>query len=82
MIRCVIVDAGTEVGALTEGIEVRVATDRLDLEPWAPHEVVLVSADPERLAVAGAAGINRLVVAGADTTAAALDELCRELDRP
>jgi hypothetical protein len=81
VIRGLIVDGGLDLGE-PDGVEVRTLTGALDPGPWAPHEVLLVSADPERLAAAGALGLNRLVAADAQTTAAAVAELCGELDRP
>lgn len=86
MIGCVVVDplaeAGADLSGLDEGIELRPTTDPLDIAPWAAHEVLLVSADPERLAAAAALGLNRLVATSPEATAAAVEEMCRELDRP
>ncbi len=80
MIRCVVDDVGLD--DLDPGVEVRAVAVPLDPSPWAPHEVLVVSGAPDVLAAAQARGVNRLVVADAAATAAAVAELCRELDRP
>jgi hypothetical protein len=57
-------------------------TDPLDLGPWSPREVLVVSADPDILAAAGAVGAHRLVGSDPEATAAAAVELIGELHRP
>lgn len=81
MIRRVLDDVGLDRSEL-DGVEVLAASAPLDPAPWEPHEVLLVSRDEERLAAAGAVGINRLVATDPAMTTEAVAELCRELDRP
>ncbi len=80
-IRCVLVDGVFDLAIEDVEIDVRVASAPLDLGGQAPHEVLVVSADEELLAEAGRLGAHRLLAAGAEATAAAALELCRELDR-
>ena len=81
-IRCVLVDRVFDLAIDDVEIDVRVALSPLDLGGQAPHQVLVVSADEELLAEAGRLGAHRLLAAGAEVTAAAALELCRELDRP
>jgi len=81
VIRRVLDDVGLDCRAL-EGIEVLGPSAPLDPAPWGAHEVLLVSGDADRLAEAGAAGLNRLMAADPVVAAPAVRELCRELDRP
>lgn len=80
-IRCMLVDGVFDLAIDDVEIDVRVASSPLDLGGQAPHEVLVVSADEELLAEAGRLGAHRLLAAGAEVTAAAALELCRELDR-
>jgi hypothetical protein len=80
VIRRVLDDVGLDLSEL-EGVEVEASSAALDPAPWAPHEVLLVSRDADRLAAAYTLGLNRLVAAEPGVTAAALGELCQELDR-
>jgi len=80
VIRCVLVDGGLEPGDL-DGIEVRTVAGPLDPGPWAAHEVLVVSVDDDRMAEAGVLGLHRLLATDPAATAAAVAELCAELDR-
>ena len=82
VIRCVLADEELDLSDLDRGVEVRSVTAILETAPWVDHEVLVVSADPEVLAEAGTLGLNRLIVTDPGPTAAAVLELCRELDRP
>jgi hypothetical protein len=66
-----------DLGELPPGVEV--VPPPPDLGPWAAHEVILVSDDPEALAAAGVLGIHRLVAA--EGVADAVRELVELLDR-
>jgi hypothetical protein len=76
----VVVDPGLALGPLPEGVDVEWADGALDLGPWAPNEVLVVSADEARLAEAGDLGVHRVVVSGGDLTAV-VEELLGFLDR-
>jgi hypothetical protein len=82
-VRRIVVDPDLDlaIGPQPEGVEVGVG-GALDPAPFEPHEVLLVSADEDRLVEAGRLGIHR-VVADDDprTTADAVDELVAFLDR-
>jgi hypothetical protein len=80
-VRRVDVDPDVVLGHLSEGIEVVVDRSPLDPSPFAPHEVLVVSADPERLAEAGRLGLHRLVAVGGEDPTAAVVELVAFLDR-
>lgn len=80
-VRCVLVDAELDLGGLGDEVEVRPAASPLDLGPWGAREVLVVSADPDLLAAAGALGVHRLIATDPEATGAAVAELCRELDR-
>ena len=80
-VRRIVIDPDLDLilGPQPKGVEV---VDELDPAPFAPHEVLLVSADPERLAEAGRQGIHRLVADDDPrATADAVDELVAFLDR-
>jgi len=81
VIRCVLDDVGLDLVGLDD-VATRAAAGGLDVAPWAVHEVLVVSADTDVLAAAGALGLNRLRAADPAVTADAVRELCRELDRP
>jgi hypothetical protein len=81
VIRRVLDDVGLDLSEL-EGVEVERSSAELDPAPWAPHEVLLVSDDADRLAQAHTLGLNRLLAADPSSTATAVAELCRALDHP
>jgi hypothetical protein len=74
-------DLDLALGPQPEGVEVGIG-GLLEPAPFEAHEVLLVSADPERLAEAGRLGVNRLVAAADPVaTVATVDELVAFLDR-
>jgi hypothetical protein len=67
-----------DLGEVPDGVEV--VAPPPGLGPWAAHEVLVVSDDPEVLAAAGALGAHRIVADGADV-GDAVRELVAFLDR-
>lgn len=62
-------------------IDVGSTVNPLDLGPWVAGEVLVVTADADVLAAAGAIGAHRLVAAEPEVTATAVVELIEELRR-
>jgi hypothetical protein len=82
-VRRIVVDPDLEdaLGPQPEGVEVGVGGS-LEPTPFESHEVLVVSADPERLEEAGRQGLHRIVAGDAPaTTAEAVAELVAFLDR-
>jgi hypothetical protein len=67
-----------DLGEVPDGVEV--VSPPPALGPWAAHEVLVVSDDPDVLATAGALGAHRIVADGGDV-AEAVRELVALLDR-
>jgi hypothetical protein len=80
-VRRLLVDDALDLGPQAAGVERELAIAPLDLGPWAPNEVLLVSADAELLAEAGALGIHRIVADEPAATAGAVRQFVDFLDR-
>jgi len=80
-VRRILVDDAVDLGSPADGVEVQPAVAPLDLGPWAPNEVLVVTGDEELLAEAGALGVHRIVVDEPAATAGAVRQFVDFLDR-
>jgi hypothetical protein len=80
-VRLVITDPALEL-PVPAAVERRSIADGLDPGPWAPHEVLVVSAEVEVLAEAARRGWHRLLPTSPAATATAVTEVCAFLERP